>query len=96
MITWFNLTWLILVGGGSLQDAMYGTKSCDMKLNTPARQSQQQIWWLPVSQLFMAVNYATKLMVVIFNTCFRFANSVGTCADTSDSVHYITLLCFNK
>ena len=39
---------------------MYGTKSCNKKLNTPALQ------WLPVSQLLMAVNYATKLMVVIF------------------------------
>jgi hypothetical protein len=71
---------------------MYGTKSCDKKLNTPAHQSQQQIWWLPLSHLLMAVNYATKLMVVIFNTCFRFANSLGICADAHDSVHYITLL----
>jgi hypothetical protein len=71
---------------------MYGTKCCDKKLNTPARQSQQQIWWLPGSQLLMADNYATKLMVVISNTCFRFANSVGTCADACDSVRDISLL----
>ena len=44
----------------------------------------------------MAVNYATKLRVVIFNTHFRFANSAGTDADACNSVYYITLLWFNK
>jgi len=61
------------------------------KLNTPAHQSQQQIWWLHVSQLLMTVNYAMKPRVVIFNTCFRFANSARTHTDACDSVYYVTL-----
>ena len=41
--------------------------------------------------LLMAVNYAMKMRVVTFYTCFRLANSVGSHADACDSVYYITL-----
>ena len=71
---------------------MYGTKSCDKKLNIPVHRSLQQIWWVLVSQLLVAVSYAMQLRVVIFNTCFRFANSVGTHANACDSVYHNTLL----
>jgi len=52
-------------------------KSSNRKMNGLAKPSNQQLWWLLESQFLITVKYAMLLMVVTFNTCTRFANSIS-------------------
>jgi hypothetical protein len=72
-----------------LKDAVYSTKPAPAKkLNGLAQPSQQQIWWPLFGQLLTAVNCATKLTVVILNTCTRFTNTLSANAHVYNSLVY--------
>jgi hypothetical protein len=45
---------------------------------------------------YSRLSTVTKLRVVIFNTCFRFTNSVSSHVNACDSVYYVTLNWFHK
>ena len=85
-IDWFNPIWLPIVGlleGRVVQNkARQNFRSTGKKLSGLGEPSQQQIWWLLVSRLLIAVKYAIKLSVVILHTCTTFANTVNASADS--------------
>jgi len=55
--------------------------SYNMRANSLAELSQQQLWWLPISELLITINCAMKLMVVILNTNTTSTTSISASAD---------------
>lgn len=81
----FMLRWWWMVGKCALSAEMVDMwiwnsrqlcRSCCQNFNGLAQPSRQQLWW-PLVSVLIAGSCATKLMVVILNTCSRLAGLVS-------------------